>query len=326
MNVATLSQNGRLQSSLLEIQSRIVELQGQVSSGKKADTFSGLGTRTRASIDFRTAQSRLETYQTNITTIEVRINFMEPILTRIGDMANEVRDEILKARDGTAPNTTFIRQKAVDRINEMVRLLNFENDGRFLFAGTNIDDAPMLDPAALSATVNGTITGYTTADAAARLTTARANVDPAAYYGGSTGPDQISGRIDDNVDLEYGLRGDNPAFRSIFQGLYVAANLEYDAAEADGFWTLLEGAAADLKTGFDNLQTVVATLGDKAAVLDKVNERHTNSVLLINQQIGIVEDVDVAEAIQKLFAAQAQLQSSYELIASMRDLTLARFI
>lgn len=149
---------------------------------------------------------------------------------------------------------------------------------------------------------------------------------PGFYYQGDLAGAQVSARIDNGFDLEYGVRGDNPAFASIMGALYALATSDLTTANEAGYKELARLAMNDFDKGFDDLQQQIGILGVRQNTLDQTQKRHVDFLLTIQSQIVDVEDVDAADALTRLTLLQTNLQASFNLIASSRDLSLVNYL
>lgn len=327
MRVTNLVQNTQVRGNIQTIQQQIAELQRQIGTGKKAEHFSELKSQARNSIELRSSLARLESYRLNMTITERRISSMNLVMDRVGNIANEIRDEVLKARNGGVPDMDLINRLAADRIDEMTRLLNMEQDGRYLFAGIATAVKPVLDPAANLAYVSGELAGYNSGNIATKLANIQAHFATTSnYYVGDSGSQQIGSRIDDGLDLNYGLRADGAGFQKIFAGLHMLAELDYDPENRQAFEAVMDGAAASLTSGFNDINAEIAVLGDKLRILETTRNRHEATEIVLETQIGNLEDVDVAEKITTLLSLQTQMESSFNVIGQLRGLNLSRFL
>jgi flagellar hook-associated protein 3 FlgL len=131
------------------------------------------------------------------------------------------------------------------------------------------------------------------------------------------------------------LRADAFQFREMIIGLTMAASLRNPAnpafAGADGadgaaFTDLVNAARDSLRSARANLSNQTGILGNTAAKIRDVGVRLEQTQNALQKQLGQAEDVDVADAISKLQLAQTQLQASYNVTATLRQLTLVNFL
>ena len=150
--------------------------------------------------------------------------------------------------------------------------------------------------------------------------------DPTFYYQGDLSAAQVFARIDNSFDLEYGVRGDNPAFATIMGALYALATSDLTTTSDAGYRQLGRLAMNDLDAGFDELQEQLGILGVKQSTMEQTNSRHTDFLIVLQQQIVDVEDVDPADAISRFTLLESNLEASFRLLSSTRDLSLVNFL
>ena len=101
-------------------------LQRQVATGKKADTFGGLGFERRSSLDVRGKMAMLDGYKTSIEGGHLRLKVMAQVAERLDGMARETRSDLLGSGfdiggdgRGTAQNHAEQRlREALDHLNK----------------------------------------------------------------------------------------------------------------------------------------------------------------------------------------------------------------
>jgi flagellar hook-associated protein 3 FlgL len=89
---------------------------------------------------------------------------------------------------------------------------------------------------------------------------------------------------------------------------------------------MLIGIAGTLQSAHKTLEEERGALGVAEQRLATVKERHADVTVVLKTRISGVEDVDMAEVAARLQLLQTQLEMSYRLIASLRDMNLARFL
>jgi flagellin-like hook-associated protein FlgL len=342
MNVSTLTQNEFLRSRILELQNRLIDTQAQVSSGKKSQVYSGLGFDAPTSVNLNNAKATTDTYLKTISTTKMRTATIAQVLDRITDIASEMRASALQAMTpGGLPTPTgsaAIKAQATARLKEVTSLLNTQIDGVYLFGGrttnaapmTNVGDigtvgTPLDNVAALNA---GTPLNTTTASGDARYTAIGTLLTGSNFnYTGDTGPNAtLTARVDEGLDVSYGYTGDNPAFQEVLRGLYALATTDLTTGTDDGWRRVTELATADFQQGQRDVAGLSADLGVKQSGIAQIETRHTDFTAILQIQLTQIEDVDTAEAMSKLSLQQNNLEVTYKVLASMKDLTLAKML
>jgi flagellar hook-associated protein 3 FlgL len=342
VSISTLTQNEFLRSRILDLQQRLIDTQAQVSSGKKAQLYSGLGFDAPTSVNLNNSKATADTYLKTISTTTMRTNTISQVLDRVTDIASEMRAAALQAMTtGGLPTPTgsaAIKAQATARLKEVVSLLNTQIDGVYLFGGRTTNTPPMTSvgdigqvgtPLDNVAALNGgTPLTTVTASGDARYTAITALLNGAnSYYVGESGPNaKLTARVDEGLDLDYSYTGDNPAFTEVLRGLYALATTDLTTATDDGWRRVAELATGDFANGQRDVAGLSADLGVKQAGLTQIQTRHEDFQTTLQVQITSIEDVDTAEAMSRLSLQQNNLEVTYKVLASMKDLTLAKML
>ena len=149
---------------------------------------------------------------------------------------------------------------------------------------------------------------------------------PTFYYQGDLTGAQVSARIDDGLDLQYGMRGDDKSFATIMGSLYALATGDLTTTTDAGYREMARLSMNDLDNGFDQLQEQIGVLGVRQNTIDQTDTRHTDFLITLKQQLTDVEDVDAADALTRLSLLQTNLEASFKLISSTKDLSLVNFL
>src|SRR5215470_19415814 len=80
---------------LINMRQQLDELQRQMSTGKKADTYEGLGVDRGFTVGLRAQGSQLQAFGDTITNVGFRLNVAQASLTRIGAISDQVRSSTL---------------------------------------------------------------------------------------------------------------------------------------------------------------------------------------------------------------------------------------
>ena len=132
--------------------------------------------------------------------------------------------------------------------------------------------------------------------------------------------------IDNNQSLQYGIRADDPAFQNILGALFALATTNLNTTTQSGFREIAARAANDLKTGSAQVTTLASNLGVKQQTLDATQTRQTDFITTLTSQLSNLDDVDMASAVSQLTQTQTQLQASFQLLSTMKNLTLANYL
>jgi len=140
-------------ANVFRMRQQLDNLQIQLATGKKAQTLSDLGPNRAVGIDLRQQVSRIDAYQNNITMVGVRLDVVDLALTRMSNIESEARK--FAATDTVGENKINLitaQNYSTSQLDEVINLLNSKAAGRYLLAGSDTDDAPVVS---LDAMMNG---------------------------------------------------------------------------------------------------------------------------------------------------------------------------
>jgi len=352
--VGTFAQNDFLRRLSQNNQADLNTLQAQVSSGKKATTYSDLGETARFSLNLRQTKVTTEAFIKTNTTTNLRLQQMQTILERIKDLTSDMKVTayagVSSAATPAAQGNFTVRTAAGGALTEITQLLNSQIDGFYLFAGRLSDAPPMRDPGSVLAagTPLGNVASLATAlpldstaaSGDALYAAVRDHLDgnavgavpgavPVRYYDGefsATEQSLLVARIETSTDIAYGVNGRDPAMNTITQALYALSVTTLDPSNEQGYRRIAQRAVADLEAGFNAVVERIGDLGVKQSQLEQVTKRQQDFITTLDLQIGSVEDVDMTEALSKLGATQTQLEASYRMMALLRDLSIVKYL
>jgi len=145
MALSPLSNSYGISRQILELRAQMDDLQRQLATGKKADTYGELGTDRVLSLSLRARVSSIEGYQQTISQAGLHLNLIQQNLGRFEEIVGETRtDSLQRDLQLSVGGQTQTQISAGLRLNEAVGLLNFDLAGRHFFGGRDTQDAPVL--------------------------------------------------------------------------------------------------------------------------------------------------------------------------------------
>src|SRR5690606_9837028 len=178
---------------------------------------------------------------------------------------------------------------------EVAGLINTEHEGRYLFAGSRSDRAPV------------DLTGY---DPTVGLPLVMAP-DTTYYQGDSI---RASVRADDQFEQTYGITGDSPGFEKLLRALSYVEWAGNPAVPSDEQHAVLKEAFALTKEAINDLANVRSDLGASYSVLEESLNGHEDYLTYVGNAISGIEDVDLPEAMNRIAADRTQLEASYMIL------------
>lgn len=136
------SSSSRLIQSLLSMRGQLDDLNRQLGTGKRADSYAGLGVDRGLTVGLRSHLSSIKGYGDTITNVNVRLDLAQSSLLRMGDIGREVGGLLNGA---SSQEGRFAAQSgALNAMAEMLGLLNTQAGDRYIFSGL-ASDQPATD-------------------------------------------------------------------------------------------------------------------------------------------------------------------------------------
>jgi flagellin-like hook-associated protein FlgL len=128
---------------LTQMRMQLDELQRQLATGKRSDTYSGLGLNRSLDIQLRSQLGRADSFVTAIDTVGLRVNLMNSVLERMRALGHETRSELRAPLNYQliGGDQTSEQISSALRFEEALSLLNERAGERYLFSGRATDVA-----------------------------------------------------------------------------------------------------------------------------------------------------------------------------------------
>jgi len=140
MGIASIGSRSSLTvQSLVGMRQELDELQRQLATGKKSDTYEGLGVDRGFTVGLRAQASALKAFGDTITNVGFRLNVAQSALGRIGDISDQVRSATVMGANVESNGSTIAQSTAYSELGELLSLLNTQAGDRYLFSGRAID-------------------------------------------------------------------------------------------------------------------------------------------------------------------------------------------
>lgn len=319
MRVATFANHQLSMGYTMESQRKVYDLQIQVSSGKVSSDYAGLGADVHRLVSLKNATAGATQYQANNNVVDKRLEAMETSVSQIYDSVTEFRTLLINALNANNAQEMGIDEEARNYKDEIAKLLNVQQDGRYLFAGSRTDTQPV------------DLTGWT--PPAWPLTPPLTQYTDEYYKGDQV---QLSVAADASLTVNYGVTGDEDAFEYVLRAMHYV-DISGPGVGRDTLETALALVNAALGTSQGDATLGVAPLardladirtgiGISRRALENANTNHEDFLLYAQQGIGDIENVDPAAAISQLSANQTQLEASYMVLSRLSQLSLMNYL
>ncbi|PKP76167.1 MAG: hypothetical protein CVT81_16250 [Alphaproteobacteria bacterium HGW-Alphaproteobacteria-3] len=144
MQVSTLSQSLALRQSINDMRAQFDDLQRQLSTGLKTDSYAKLGTDRNSVLSLTHQLGQISAYTNTISKTQMRIEVMSTTLTRVNDIVSETKTSLATSGFELVNGTqTSAQVQAAMTFDEMVNLLNLQVEDRYLFGGKDTQTRPV---------------------------------------------------------------------------------------------------------------------------------------------------------------------------------------
>jgi flagellar hook-associated protein 3 FlgL len=331
------------------VKQTIAQLTAETSSGYLSNDYAGLGTNAGVALNLSTQLLANQADSSNANSAANIQQVAQTALQQISALASSFASNAASLE--TIPNSiSTVAAQAQDALQQVANLLDTQVGGVYVFAGQDSNDPPVPNPNQITASnfytaIQTAIAGLTTNGAAATTAATLAIAAP-----GGTSPFSptldAAGQIA-SVDLGggqqvalaplanananasstgVGTTSTGSYTRDILLSLASLGSLTAGQSGNANFLPLVQSTVTTLQGAIGAISTDIGALGDRQ---DQITDAQsvlsaTNTALLT--QLGNVQDADLTQVSAQLSQAQTQLQASYQIIASLSQLSLAKYI
>jgi flagellin-like hook-associated protein FlgL len=333
-NISLLAQSQLQSSRLNDLHSTLDDLQRQITTQKKFDNFSGFGTDAINLQRLHTTKTMTDSYLHNIDAAISRMTLMNQDMTKLSSIGSDV---IHAMGTSDVTNMQSLNQFAQQSLQFVQDILNEQSDGQYLFAGSDNTNQPFIDSSTLNsnfanqvntwlanAAPNANATLFNTTDG---FTTSQLGLSSGLAASGT-----VTAHIDQNVDLDYTVKADNPGFQNLIRSLTFLAHLKApdpaagDVATKAQFDAVLDHIHDTLTSSIQEINNTDQQLVGKFNLAKDVQDNHQSDQALLTTQIDTLENTDPNTAIIQMQSLQTQMTASYQITKIVSQMSLVNFI
>ncbi len=341
---------------LKNMQSQLSTLQYQLSSGKKADSFSGLETDTLPLLRARTKLQAFETYEINITQADRRIGLMVTAIKEFKTQAQNVEEAVIGQIQQGEVDMGVVTDLSNNIDDFLIDLVNTKDGERYLFGGADGGNKPLENTGLLDtftqSQVDDWINGVIDTDTLiANIKDRTVLNDTTAGYNAALASSEAGNvfvRVDETTELDYTVKANNDGFRDIVVAVSmlrsIGAQIDQvklgdsdpattvippgtdDQDRTDNFFELYNELARMINQGVTDLEGESEQIQQVQAQVQALEEDYLVAKDNYQTIVSNIEDADMTEVALKINTFMIQLNASFQTTASLRDLTLVNFI
>ncbi|QEP41969.1 flagellar hook-associated protein 3 [Ectothiorhodospiraceae bacterium BW-2] len=295
---------------------KIANLQTQISSGQRIQKLSDDPAGAARINELTREIARYEQFSSNMDYAETRLEFEETNLQSIGDVLQSVREEAVRAVNGTlnTQDRAAVAKQFELAAEQLVGLMNAKgSDGEYIFSGYNSSVTPFSLTEIAPATTPPTWQG--------------------AYSGDNN---QRAVRIADGVTMPLGHAGQLSNGDALFgtgtapgtNGGENIAALIMNFAEELKADNLASGGSilSQIDTVMERVTNAQAEAGARMNMISSQREVNLDYSLYLEQKKADVHDVDITEAITSLTQEMTSMQALQQTYTRVNQLSLFNYL
>jgi flagellar hook-associated protein 3 FlgL len=278
----------------------LANLQDQLSSGLKGRDFQAYNGQVEQFVGLEKEVKRIQMYIDNNAETTSRLTTMEKSLDQTYNIAEEAKKVFTLRNNATFENSTTFEIQIKNSMLNMAKELNVNISGRYLFGGTNTELPPVID----SPSVPKSFTVGT---------------PDAGYYQGSK--QNVTTRIQDNIDVQYDIRADDAAFQKYFAAMWLGIEGHNEKNNEK------LGKAQDmLDEAMKGINALSAKVQTKRTNVDDVVTRQKDMKLYYSSVAGEIANADTVEVASRVAIDQATLTATFQIFSRISSLNLSQYL
>ena len=305
--VATNSQSQFMLSQIQQAELALNKAQTQVTSGKVATDYAGIGDKTAMLEATRSAANRADAYQSATTLAVNQANLQDNQMSSLSDLANQLRQAITTATGDNDGSTLMTTAQGI--FDQVVQILNSkDSNGNYLYGGDKNNQPPVT-----ATSLNDLISMTSSSDAFQNGTVANSVMigDGQSVKVGMLASDIGSGLLKTLKDIADFNAGPNGNFST---GL------------TDAQSTFLSGEIQTATTAASQVNNAAAANGNVYGQLKDASANQKAMSNLFQGFVANIEQVDMPTAITQLNQSQVALQAALQVTAQLNQVSLLNYL
>lgn len=286
----------RIGSAMTAAQARIRDSQVEIASGKRAQTYEGIGRDSGLLLRAKDSRELARTFTGEALKVDDRLQVMDGAVANVAEIAERMRALVVQRLDAASGSSVPLSAEASTMLDEVAAQLNQKLDDRYLFAGSRVDAPPVRLAATPAATV-----------------------DASTYY---LGDDEVAvARTGPDAEVAYGVTAAEEPFALLIGALGQAA-AAHEANDLVG----LRSALDRLDGAVGGLAEMRGRIGVTQTRIEATIERQTGTATYLDEVVSRIEDADIPTATSRMAQDQLALEAAYLTSSRLSSLSLADYL
>ncbi len=283
--------------------SRMNKINEQINSGKVVNRVSDDPHKAIRIMNMNNEIRYTEKYNYNIDETVGWMNNTDASLENFGNLLKDVKDNIIKVGNGTYSQEEMkaLNAEMNEKIKEIADTLNTTHGGKYMFGGSNVDEAPIK----LIENPDGTV---------------KLEINK------NSNTDDLKADISDGTSIDYNVsvgeifkvKGENGNTVNLLDEVNKLSELMNDIANGDEQTSAKarKELLGDVKSNIDKLYNHAlderTSLGVRVSTAEKIKELNNENILNMKSVLSLDQDVDHVEKFIELKSAELVYQASIQ--------------
>lgn len=330
-----------LRQSTQNIQSQLSTVTAEESSGLYADIANHLGARTGSLVSLRNQIDQLTAFKDSNTVASTRLSTTSTALSSLITQAQTITGA-LTAGTGVGNNSTLATQGS-GALQNLISTLNTNSGNAYIFGGVNSQTQPIATYSAGSSAQQAVVNSfqsYLTTNGLTASTITAGQMDTylkgpfAALFSGSNwtsnwssaSSQTVQSNLNGTETLNTSVSANDPSFQQLAQGYTMLTEFAGMGLSSGALDTVKTSANTMINSALSGLTALNASVGAAQNEVETANTNIDSQSSIITQNVSNLDEVDPLSLNTKLSALQTQLQVSYQLTNTLKNLTLSNYL
>jgi flagellar hook-associated protein 3 FlgL len=272
-------------------------------------------------------------------------------MTQIQQIASSVYAQLPNLNGLNPSEVDSIATQARDALQQVAGLLNAQDGGVYVFSGQDTANPPVPDPSGILSSgfmtqIGAAVANLGSAGAAATATavqqvaslTSPGSSPFSAYLSNAsvslprvqTGPNQTEPygflATANTASPSTGTYSTGSYMRDLMGALATIGSLSSSQINLSGFQALVQETTTTLQGAIGSMAEDAGIVGNRQTALTALQSNLSATQTALTSQVSNVQDADMAKTLSSLTTVQTQLEASYQVIANLGTLSLAKFL
>ena len=321
-----ITNSSMIRSHMYDTQNNLTnmsKINQQISTGKVINTVSDDPYKAIRIMNMNNEIKYTEKYNSNIDETVGWMNTTDGALESTGNLLNEIKETILKVGNGTYSQNEMksLNADINEKIKQLADTLNSTYGGKYLFAGTNVDDAPLK----VVENPDGSV-----------------KLEFSKDKNGQTIPntDDLKADISSGINIDYNIsvgeilnikdgNGNNINLLDEINNLSTLMNNIANGDEQTASTAkeeLLNNTKGKIDQLFDHVVNERTSLGVKVSTAEKIKEFNDDNIINMKNVLSLDQDTDHVEKFIELKSLELVYQASIQVGAKLIQPTILDYI